>query len=176
METVWGDGQTASGGSGKQPGHIHHLALHQCDGVLEDGSVVEGKAYDCADTMPICPLKLGSARSPLIQFPPGVHNPLSAGIYVLLVHYENPTGMPVVNDRAGLRVWAEPPPLPSRTNAFNQMQEPRSNLILQECKNRSGSSHQGIRPYTVVLVVRSKHDGMWIGLTNDKVVHVEHFR
>ncbi|CAB9520124.1 DBH-like monooxygenase protein [Seminavis robusta] len=114
VETVWGDGQVRDA-SQKQPDHIHHQVLLQCDGFLEEGSNVEGQAYSCEDEMPLCPLVIGNAKAPLIQFPPGVHVPLDPSTYILQVHYENTAGMPIVDDRAGVRVWAEPPSLPSRS-------------------------------------------------------------
>ena len=78
VETVWGNGQVR-GPATSQPTHIHHQVLFHCDGAPEDGTVVEGQAYDCGSGMPICPINTGLARTPLTKFPPGVHSPLNAG-------------------------------------------------------------------------------------------------
>lgn len=62
------------------------------------------------------------AQSGLMQTPHAVHVPMRKGIYVLTVHYENPLGQRIVNDRAGVRLWIEPPTLTSRTTAGQMLQ------------------------------------------------------
>ncbi|CAB9517883.1 DBH-like monooxygenase protein [Seminavis robusta] len=114
-ETVWGDGKIHAN-TGERPSYIHHQTLYQCEGDADHHSVVEGQAFDCEFKMPDCPMALGIARSPRIKGPPGLHLTLEPGFYVLQVHYENAARATIVDDRAGLRLWAEPPALPTWTN------------------------------------------------------------
>ena len=57
-----------------------------------------------------------------MQTPNAVHIPFRKGVYVLTVHYENTRGRNVENDRAGLRLWIEPPSLESSTTPGQVLQ------------------------------------------------------
>ncbi|CAB9504750.1 DBH-like monooxygenase protein [Seminavis robusta] len=114
-ETVWGDGLIHSA-SGERPSYIHHQTIYHCGGDLDSESIVEGQLFECQHEMPPCPVVLGIATSPRAKGPPGLHIPLDPGTYILQVHYENAAQAPIVDDRAGLRLWAEPPSLPTSTN------------------------------------------------------------
>ena len=62
------------------------------------------------------------------------------------------------------------------SDTLHKMQQPRAHLILQEVKNRSYQTSQRIRPDTQLLVVGGKHHSVWIRLTDDEVVDIEHLR
>ena len=119
FEQVWGTGQSWSTDS-IQNGNswMHHTVLYSCeDPMLVAPEHRDGKPWDCIDDMPACSATLAYARGTgLVQAPAGLHVPVRVGTYVLLVHYENPNSLPVVNDRSGFRVWVEPPAQQTRTS------------------------------------------------------------
>ena len=82
VESVWGNGQVRS--RAVQPMHIHHQALLSCEGVPQYHDLPEGVPFDCSDAMPPCRLVGGSARTPLTQYPPGLHAAIESG-YVCLI-------------------------------------------------------------------------------------------
>ena len=112
-EVVWEEGITMD--TGFMPPYFHHLGLYYCpDSYFEELERSNGQPYDCFD-MPSCTLEASLGRGSTVTLPAGIHARTNAGRYVLQLHYENNLGVPVNNDRSGIRVWVEPPRVPSRT-------------------------------------------------------------
>jgi hypothetical protein len=114
-EDVWGsDGRTLHTPD-VPPSYLHHTLLFKCDSEWEPTGRAE-TYFDCVD-MPACQPMFGSTKGTgRVQLPPGIHLPLDPGNFVMQVHYENVLRSPIpLDDRLGLRLWIEPPLLPSRT-------------------------------------------------------------
>mmetsp|Transcript_15766 Transcript_15766/g.26396 ORF Transcript_15766/g.26396 Transcript_15766/m.26396 type:complete len:231 (-) Transcript_15766:456-1148(-) len=62
------------------------------------------------------------------------------------------------------------------THQFDAVFEPHARLILEKHEDLRHHAQNGIRPYGLAQSKRGKHDGMRVGLTNDKVVDIEHLR
>ncbi|CAB9516869.1 DBH-like monooxygenase protein 2 homolog [Seminavis robusta] len=112
-EAVWGEGNT--GGDGDRNEFLHHQHFFFCPQPPADiVSHMDGQPWDCLNNVPACDIIFGYAVGQrLVEGPPGLHADLNAGIHVLLVHYENPFGKPIVNESTGFRLWIQPPSLDS---------------------------------------------------------------
>uniref|UniRef100_A0A7R9W774 DOMON domain-containing protein n=1 Tax=Pseudictyota dubia TaxID=2749911 RepID=A0A7R9W774_9STRA len=140
-ESVWGaDGATVSADT-QQPDYLHHQSLFQCEDGVDLPSQDENGVFDCLDAMPNCDAKINYAKSRVLTAPSGIHIPLEKGTYLLLVHYDNPRGMPIRDDRSGLRLWAEPPNMPSSTTP-GQVMIGNANLDSIRIPAASSSSSQ----------------------------------
>ena len=58
-------------------------------------------------------LRIGITKGSVNILPPAVNMKVKAGQYVLQVHYENSRRFLIPSDQSGIRLWAEPPLIPS---------------------------------------------------------------
>ena len=109
LEGVRGDGRTPRNGDTNE--FLHHTILFHCDNPTESVfSQIDRDPWDCIDEMPACKMVASYAvGAGLFEAPTGLHFSLMIGVYVLLIHYENPYGKPIMNDTSGLRLWINPP-------------------------------------------------------------------
>ncbi|CAB9501910.1 DBH-like monooxygenase protein 2 [Seminavis robusta] len=111
-QMVWGEGNTGDNGDTNEV--FHHQHFYYCPNPSAVSSHMDGEPWDCISNMPACDVMISNAvGTRLMEGPPGLHADLNAGVHVLLVHYENPFGKPIVNDTTGFRLWIQPPSLDS---------------------------------------------------------------
>jgi len=113
-ESVWGNGVTIE--DGYQPVWLHHQSLSYCESPNEKFSEeqLSGKPFDCYSKMPSCDTQIVHGQNGIIDLPSASHLPLQGGgVYMLLIHIENPQELQLGKTRPGIRVWTEPLQVPA---------------------------------------------------------------